>query len=394
VELYRGPILTFVKKSLILGPNFNMGVPRDFSREGHTMHWKSTINIAGTKIGITDPTYFIADIAANHDGEFERAKALIHLAKAAGADCAKFQHFLPNKIVSQKGFDSLKTNMAHQSKWDKSVVDIYDQYHFRRDWTVPLKDECAKVGIDFMTTPYDFEALEEVAPMVPALKIGSGDVSWHNFIEEVAKLGKPVLLATGAADMEDSAQAVAAVLKHNPNIVLMQCNTNYTGSLENFRYVNLNVLKAFAVRYPNMVLGLSDHTPGHSAVLGAVALGARVIEKHFTDDNDRAGPDHSFALNPVTWRAMVDATRELEYALGDGVKRLEGNEAETIIVQRRAIRLKADLPSGHVLCADDLECLRPCPAEAIDPRHWNALLGRALGAAKEAGDHIIWSDLV
>lgn len=357
------------------------------------MRWNSSINIAGTAIDSTAPTYFIADIAANHDGDFDRAKALIHLAREAGADCAKFQHYLPGKIVSQKGFDSLNTNMAHQSKWEKSVVDVYDQYHFRRDWTAPLKEECDKVGIAFMTTPYDFEALQEVAPLVPALKIGSGDVTWHGFIEAVAKTGKPVLIATGAADMKDSAQAVEAVLKHNPNIILFQCNTNYTGSLENFKYVNLNVLRSFAVRYPGMVLGLSDHTPGHSAVLGAVALGARVIEKHFTDDNDRTGPDHGFALNPVTWRAMVDATRELEFALGDGVKRFEDNEDETVIVQRRSIRVKGDLAAGHRLAADDLECLRPCPADAVDPRHWDAVLGQTLKAAKDAGDHLMWSDV-
>jgi N-acetylneuraminate synthase len=357
------------------------------------MHWNASIAIAQTRIDLTSPTYFIADIAANHDGDFDRAISLIHLAKEAGADCAKFQHFLANKIVSQKGFDSLQTNLAHQSKWKKSVVDVYDQYHFRRDWTLPLKEECEKIGIDFMTTPYDYEALNEVGPMVPAIKIGSGDVTWTSFIEQVARLDKPVLLATGAADMDDSAQAVDAVLKHNPNIVLMQCNTNYTGSLENFKYVNLNVLKSFAVRYPGMVLGLSDHTPGHSAVMGAVTLGARVIEKHFTDDNDRAGPDHSFALNPVTWRAMVDSVRELELALGDGVKRHEDNEAETIIVQRRAIRLKYGLPKGHILSVDDLECLRPCPLDAVDPRHWDDVIGRALTMDKEAGDHLIWQDL-
>lgn len=357
------------------------------------MRWNTSVKIGHSEIDSLAPTYFIADIAANHDGDFERAKALIHLAKEAGADCAKFQHYLPGKIVSQKGFDTLNTNMAHQASWEKSVVDVYDQYHFRRDWTAPLKEECDKIGIDFMTTPYDTEALAEVAALVPAIKIGSGDVTWHGFIEDVAKLGKPVLIATGAADMEDSAQAVEAVLKHNRDIVLFQCNTNYTGSLENFKYVNLNVLRAFATRYPGMVLGLSDHTPGHSAVLGAVALGARVIEKHFTDDNDRVGPDHSFALNPVTWRAMVDATRELEYALGDGVKRFEDNEAETVVVQRRAIRVKADLPAGHVLSADDLECLRPCPVDAVDPRHWDTILGQSLKTPKEAGEHLSWSDV-
>lgn len=357
------------------------------------MRWNSSINIGGRAIDIASPSYFIADIAANHDGDFERARALIHLAKEAGADCAKFQHFLASKIVSQKGFDSLRGNMAHQANWKKSVVEIYDQYHFRRDWTEPLREECEKIGIDFMTTPYDHEALAEVAHLVPAIKIGSGDITWLGFIEEVAKLGKPVLLATGAATMADVEQAVEATLNHTRDVVLMQCNTNYTGSLDNFRFVNLNVLRSFALRYPNMVLGLSDHTPGHSAVVGAVALGARVVEKHFTDDNSRVGPDHSFALNPVTWRAMVDATREVEYALGGGVKQIEGNEDETVVVQRRSIRVKTDLPAGHVLQAKDLECLRPCPADALDPRAWDLAIGSTLATSKSAGDHLSQQDL-
>jgi N-acetylneuraminate synthase len=173
----------------------------------------------------------------------------------------------------------------------------------------------------------------------------------------------------------------------------MQCNTNYTGSLENFRYVNLNVLKSFALRYPGMVLGLSDHTPGHAAVLGAVAFGARIIEKHFTDDNSRTGPDHAFALNPATWRDMVDRTRELELALGDGVKRVEDNERDTIVVQRRCLRLKQDLPAGSVVSADHLEALRPAPAGAFAPWQMGKLLGRKLVFAKVRGDAIYAADL-
>ena len=127
-----------------------------------------------------------------------------------------------------------------------------------------------------------------------------------------------------------------------------------------------------------MVLGLSDHTPGHSAVLGAVSLGARVIEKHFTDDNLRVGPDHKFALNPVTWRDMVNATRELECALGDGVKRIEQNELETVVIQRRALRATKDLAAGTKLTASDLESLRPCPTNAVSPMQINDVLGKKL----------------
>lgn len=357
------------------------------------MQWNTSLSINDTEINFTQPTYFIADIAANHDGDFERAKDLIYKAKEAGADCAKFQHFLANKIVSQTGFDAMQSKQAHQASWEKSVTEVYDQYHFRRDWTQPLLDICKEIGIDFMTTPYDYEALDEVVPLVPAIKIGSGDITWTPFISKVAQTGKPVLLATGAATMAEVEEAVDAVLAHNKNIVLMQCNTNYTGSLENFKYVNLNVLKSFAVRYPGMILGLSDHTPGHSAVVGAVTLGARVIEKHFTDDNSRVGPDHSFALNPVTWRAMVDAVREVEYSLGGGVKQIEDNEDQTIIVQRRAIRVAHALPAGHVLTEADLECLRPCPAEAVSPNNWTTVVGATLAQAKAHGEHLTWDDL-
>ncbi|MDR3509552.1 MAG: N-acetylneuraminate synthase family protein [Caulobacteraceae bacterium] len=357
------------------------------------MRWQAEVNIGGRSISATDPSYFIADIAANHDGDLERAKALIWRAKEAGADCAKFQHFVADKIVSQFGFDRLGAQQAHQSAWKRSVVEVYDAYHTRRDWTETLVETCRSAEIDYMTTPYDVEALETQAPYMAAVKVGSGDITWHAFLKACASVGKPVLLATGATTMEEVEQAVEVVLAQNPALVLLQCNTNYSGSEDNFNHVNLKVLQTFAIRWPGLPLGLSDHTPGHEAVLGAIALGARVIEKHFTDDNGREGPDHAFALNPATWRAMVDASRRLEAALGTGVKIVEGNETQTVIVQRRAIRLRADLPTGHRLSDEDLECLRPCPAEAIDPRWIDKVVGRTLQGGKQAGDVLTWADL-
>ena len=357
------------------------------------MRWDASIDIGGRTVSADAPTWFIADIAANHDGDLERAKALIWRAREAGADVAKFQHFLAGKIVSGVGFAELGAQTAHQANWKKSVVEVYDQYHTRRDWTAALVETCQAADIAYMTTPYDAEALESQLPHVPAIKIGSGDITFASLVEACATTGKPILLATGAADMADVDEAVELILAKTRKLVLMQCNTNYTGSAENFAHVNLRVLHSFAARWPAMVLGFSDHTPGHSAVLGAVAYGARVIEKHFTDDNGREGPDHAFALNPVTWRAMVEATRELEAALGDGVKRVEANERDTVVVQRRAVRLRADRPAGHVLTEADLESLRPCPADAVDPRRIDEVLGRPLGVAKTAGEALRWTDL-
>ncbi|MDR3511219.1 MAG: N-acetylneuraminate synthase family protein [Caulobacteraceae bacterium] len=357
------------------------------------MRWHTEVQIGGRPISLTDPGYFIADIAANHDGELGRAKDLIWRAKEAGADCAKFQHFVADKIVSQVGFERLGSQVAHQSGWTRSVVEVYDAYHTRRDWTQALVETCRAAEIDYMTTPYDLEALESQAPHVAAVKIGSGDITWHAFLDACAALSKPVLLATGASTMEDVEQAVEVVLRRNPSLVLLQCNTNYSGSEDNFNHVNLKVLQTFAIRWPGLPLGLSDHTPGHEAVLGAIALGARVIEKHFTDDNDREGPDHAFALDPATWRAMVTASRRLEAALGAGVKVIEKNEVETVVVQRRAIRLRFDRPAGHRLTEADLEVLRPCPRDALDPRSIDLALGRELGVAKLAGDVLRWTDL-
>jgi sialic acid synthase SpsE len=357
------------------------------------MNYDRSFMIGSRRISINDPVYFIADIAANHDGELDRAKDLIWRAKEAGADCAKFQHFEASKIVSAVGFAAMNAQVSHQASWKKSVNEIYDQYHTRRDWTQALVDTCAQADIDFMTTPYDFEAIDMFADIVPAYKVGSGDITFHAAIERMARTGKPVLLATGAADMEDVRNVVNLVLQHTSAICLMQCNTNYTGSLENFKYVNLNVLKTFAAEWPDMVLGFSDHTPGHSAVLGSIALGARVVEKHFTDDNFREGPDHKFALNPVTWRAMVDSSRELEAALGDGIKRVESNEQETIVIQRRAVRVKDALPAGTALSEEHLESLRPCPKGAVTPADIGKIIGKKLAVSKDAGREVLWTDL-
>ena len=353
------------------------------------MMFNKEINIGNKKIGLNYPTYFIADIAANHDGDLKRAKKLIYLAKEAGADCAKFQHFLPDKIVSDYGFKNLAGSQSHQNSWKKSVYEIYDEYHYKREWNDEIIETCKDAEIEFMTTPYDYEAINDIDKFVNAYKIGSGDISWIEFLETVAKLNKAVLLATGASDMDDVIRAVEAISKYNKNIVLMQCNTNYTANLENMKYVNLNVLLTYKDKFKDIILGLSDHTFGHSAVLGAVALGARVIEKHFTDDNDRLGPDHKFAMNPQTWKEMVLRTRELEQALGDGIKRVEENEKDTVIVQRRSIRLNTDLKAGDIITKEKIEMLRPAPVNSYIPYELDEILNKKIKCDKAKGDCIL-----
>ena len=357
------------------------------------MKQNGTIVVSNLKIGLNHPTIFIADIAANHDNDIERAKDLIYLSAEAGANIVKFQHFTAPTIVSDYGFKQLKKQLSHQSSWKKSVFEVYEEASLNIDWTNTLAETCHDAGVTFMTSPYSKDLVDQTERFVPAFKIGSGDITWLEIITHIAKKNKPVFLATGASSLTDVKRAVNAIYRYNKNIVLMQCNTNYTASIENFRYLNLNVLKTYAEIFPSCILGLSDHTSGCSSVLGAVTLGARVIEKHFTDDNTRLGPDHKFSMTPKSWKYMVNRTRELEAALGDGIKIIEDNEKETVIVQRRSIRAKKYLPKGKILHREDIEILRPCPVDAIPPYEIDKILGRKLICDIQEGQHLKWTDI-
>ena len=349
--------------------------------------------LGNKKVGLNHKPYFIADIAANHDGDLNRAKDLIYLAAEAGADAAKFQHFQAETIVSDFGFKSLGTKQSHQSQWKKSVFDVYKDASVSLEWTDEIKKTCKSAGITFFTSPYSKDLVDAIDPYVSAHKIGSGDITWIEIIKHIALKGKPYIIATGASTLEDVKRALNAALAINSKICLMQCNTNYTASLENFKYIQLNVLKTYRKIYPDIILGLSDHTPGHSTVLGAVVLGARMIEKHFTDENKREGPDHKFSMNPKTWREMVDRTRELENALGHNIKNIELNEKETAVLQRRSIRLTKNIKSGTRLELNHLEVLRPCPNDAIPPYEIKNVIGKRLCISKSNGDYLKWIDL-
>lgn len=353
----------------------------------------SILEIQGKKISLDSPTYFIADIAANHDGDLTRAKDLIYKAAEAGADAAKFQHFNAATIVSDHGFKHLSGKQSHQSSWNKSVYDVYQDASVSLDWTPELKDACDNAGIAFFTSPYAIDLVEHIDPYVPAYKIGSGDISWIEMVQYIASKQKPYILATGASTLDDVQRAVSAALAINPKLCLMQCNTNYTARLENFKYIHLNVLHTYRAMYRDLILGLSDHTPGHATVLGAVALGARIIEKHFTDNTMRSGPDHTFSMDPQSWREMVDRTRELENALGTGVKQVEQNEHETVIIQRRAVCAQFNLEIYTVLTKEHLTVLRPCPLDGIPPYYLDKLIGKRINRTLESGEYLRWKDI-
>ena len=349
------------------------------------------IIIKDKKIGKDNPTYFIADIAANHDGDLERAKYLCLLAKESAADAVKFQHFNAKNFVSDRGFKSIGGKKSHQSKWGKSVYEIYQNASLPLFWTKELKEYCDEIGITFFSAPYGLDMVEHLNDYVPAWKIGSGDINYHKQLEVVAKTKKPVMVATGASTIEEVTSAIEILESYDVDIILMQCNTNYTAEDKNYKYLNLNVLKTYSVMYPNVELGLSDHTFGDETVLGAVTLGARYIEKHFTDDNSRIGPDHPFSMNPTTWKNMVDRTRRLEAALGLSVKKVEDNEKETVVLQRRSIRLKNNLKKGNIITESDICYIRPCPQDSL-PIHINPV-GKTLTRDLSINDYLKFNDL-
>lgn len=349
------------------------------------------IKLNNTYVGLEHKPYYIADIGANHDGDLIRAKELVWISKEAGADCAKFQHFLADKIVNDVEFNKLTSLKTHQSDWKKSVAEIYDDYHFKRDWTEEIYNECKKAEIEFSTSPYDFGAVELVDKFVNFFKIGSGDLGWHDFMSHVAKKQKPMIIATGASTLDEVEMAVD--LLSDQEVILMQCNTNYTVEKDKHHFTNINVLKQYQVKFPNVVLGLSDHTLTHGSTLGAIALGARVIEKHFTDDNNRVGPDHKFALNPKKWREMVSLGNELFECLGDGRKKVEENEKNAYVVQRRSVVCKNSLEKGHIITEEDLDFLRPCPENSFHPYQWKELIGRTLNKDKLSKESILKDDL-
>lgn len=350
--------------------------------------FSSSIVIGEKTLSLDKPTYFIAEIGANFDGDLDKAKRLALAAKEAGADCAKFQSFLADRIVSAKGFASMHLKGVHGT-WDKSVFDVFRGAEFPRAWHKELSDYCKSIGIHFSSAPYDREAVDLLVSLdVPFIKIGSGEITWLEMLTYIAKTGKPLMLATGDSTLAEVDEALATIqAAGNNNLILMQCITNYPSKIES---ANIRVIETYQKAF-GILTGYSDHSPGMVVTLGAVALGARVIEKHFTLSKRDAGPDHPHSMEPAEFRAMVDATRALERALGSSRKEVVAEEDETVIVQRRGLCAKRTIAQGAVITAEDVDVLRP--ALGILPKFKSVIIGRIAGQTIEEGTPIRWEHL-
>ena len=338
------------------------------------------IKIGNRFIGTNHPTYIIAEIGANFDGNIDKAKRLIDAAKESGADCAKFQTFSTPKIVSEGGFSRMKLEGVHGS-WGRTVSEVFKDAEFPREWHQEISDYCAKTGIDFSTSPYDFEAVDLCIKLdVPFIKLGSGDITWLEMLEYIARKGKPMMLATGDATLSEIDEAVRTIeATGNRELILMQCITNYPSKIDS---ANVNVLKTYQSAF-DILTGYSDHSPGPVVALASVVLGGCVIEKHFTLNKADKGPDHPHSMNPAEFKLMVDYVREIERAMGSTRKEVVEEEGETVFVQRRCLYAKRDIPVGTIIQVDDIDVLRP--ALGIPPKFKNVIIGKTSKINIEVG---------
>lgn len=314
--------------------------------------------------------YIIAEAGVNHNGSFDLACRLVDAAKAAGADCIKFQTFRAQNLVSR---NAGKADYQKDTTGDGSQADMLTKLELSYDAFSRLKQYCGEVGITFLSTPFDLESaafLDELG--VPFWKIPSGEVTNLPYLEALAKTGRPVVMSTGMCEMEEI-EAAIRVLRENgtSDIRLLHCNTEYPTP---FADVNLRAMETMRRAF-GVEVGYSDHTKGIEVPIAAAALGAAIIEKHFTLDQNMDGPDHKASLEPDELAAMVSAIRNIEQALGSGEKTASPSERKNIAVARKSIVAKRAIKAGERLTEENLTVKRP--GSGISPMRWRDVLGTA-----------------
>ena len=313
-------------------------------------------------------TLIIAEAGVNHNGDLQMAKQLVDQAKAAGADIVKFQTAKLGSLVSKYAgmADYQKKNTGHVESQKEMLQKLLLPYE---DF-ICLSEYCKEVGIEFLSTPFDLESIHFLEDLVPFWKVPSGEITNYPYLVEIGKTKKPVILSTGMCEIPEIDDSVA-VLKENgtTDLTLLHCNTQYPTPYED---VNLNAMETLRKRY-HVNVGYSDHTKGIEVPVAAVALGAVVIEKHFTLDRNLPGPDHKASFEPEELRAMVRAIRNIELALGSPEKKVSPSEKENLSVARKSIVAAKEIKKGELLGEDNLTTKRP--GNGISPMKWNEIIG-------------------
>lgn len=299
-------------------------------------------------------TYIIAEAGVNHNGSVEIALELIKKAKEIGADCVKFQTFKTEEIVT---LSAPKANYQLKvTDEDETQFQMLKKLELSQDSFKLLKDECDKIGIDFMSTPYsirDLELLDGIG--VRAFKIASGQLTEHYFLKKIAEKNKPIILSTGMGTLKEVSKAVKIIKKINSDITVLHCTTNYPSLIEDSNINAMLTIKEFC----NVRVGYSDHVIDNYACYAAVSLGAEIIEKHFTLDKQMEGPDHSCSLNPLEFKTLINGIRSIEKSLGNGVKKPTLAEEKNIYGMRRGIVAIKKIRKGDLFSIENLGVKRP-----------------------------------
>ncbi len=351
------------------------------------MRFPSECRIGERLVGGGYPTYVIAEAGANHNRDLDIATSLIDVAADAGADAVKFQTYSGHRIYSRKTprFSYL------EGISDKSPAELLEEISLPREWQGELSAYARERGIHFFSSPFDEEAVAELDALdVPVLKIASFEIVDLPLIRRAAQTGRPLLISTGMATMEEIGEALTAAAEGGaPAVGLMQCTSVYPAPVER---ANLRAMETMRREF-GVPVGLSDHTEGISVAIAAAALGAAFLEKHFTLDRSMKGPDHPFAVEPEELAAMVRGIRESQAALGDGRKDGPGPEEseEMYRLARRSLIIARDLPAGTVLEREMITVKRP--GFGIAPKHLDEVVGRALRVSAEEDDILTWEML-
>ncbi|MDK2821975.1 MAG: N,N-diacetyllegionaminate synthase [Clostridia bacterium] len=314
--------------------------------------------------------YIIAEAGVNHNGDIELAKKMVDEAKRAGADCIKFQTFIAEKIVSKNAVKA--EYQCKKAAEDESQLEMIKKLQLSFVEFKELYDYCQQKEIDFLSTPFDLESIDFLAGLgMDRWKIPSGEITNLPYLLRIARYKKPVILSTGMSTVEETRAAVEVLKKTGiEDITLLHCNTEYPTPYED---VNLKAIVSMRKLF-KLPVGYSDHTLGIEVPVAAVALGAPVIEKHFTLDKTLPGPDHKASLEPEELREMVQAIRNIEKAMGDGVKKPSPSEIKNMCVVRKSIVAKRSIKKGEVFTEENITVKRP--GSGISPMRWFEVLGK------------------
>lgn len=345
------------------------------------------VQIGNRSVGKDRPCFIIAEAGVNHNGDVNLAKKLIDAAREAGADAVKFQTFRADSVVTR---DAMKARYQEATTGkEETQFEMIKKLEISPKDFEELSGYAQEKGIIFLSTPFDRESVDLLDKLkVPAFKVGSGEITNFPLLRHIARKGRPVLLSTGMSTLNEVAEALEVIHGEGmKEIIVFHCVSDYPARIES---INLKALETLRRTF-GLPVGLSDHSTSITVPVAAFALGACVIEKHFTLDKKLPGPDHRASLEPAEFKEMVRAIRDIEKAMGDGIKKPTKEEAANIKVVRRSIIARVDIPSGTTITGDMLDIKRP--ADGIEPRHLDAVLGKKAKKDIASGSPLTWDKI-